>query len=161
MNPRHPRPNWTHATHAIYLADSTTRNEISDEVEKHAKPEITLNKLKSICCNHGCKIFCKIEAAFRRCTTKRMFLNFSQNSEENTCAEVFLITLERLATLLEKRLWHKCFSVSYTKFLRRTCLENTFRRFLLERMQKTTKQLVKTANHNKVTVCYDHATYAF
>ena len=47
MNLRHPRPNWTHATHAIYLADSTTRNEISDEVEKHAKPEITLNKLKS------------------------------------------------------------------------------------------------------------------
>ena len=79
-----------------------------------------------------------------------MFLNFSQNSEENTCAEVFLITLERPATLLEKRLWHKCFSVNYTKFLRRTCLENTFRRLLLERMQKTTKQLVKTTNHNKV-----------
>ena len=40
-----------------------------------------------------------------------MFLEISQNSQEHTCARV-------PATLLKKRLWHRCFPVNFVKFLR-------------------------------------------
>ena len=59
---------------------------------------------------------------------KKVFLEISQNSQENTCAEVsFLIKLQvsRLATLLKKRLWHRSFPVNFAKFLRTTFLQNT------------------------------------
>ena len=42
----------------------------------------------------------------------------------------FLLRL-RPATLLKKRLWHKCFSVNFVKFLRIPFLRNTDRRLLL------------------------------
>ena len=59
-----------------------------------------------------------------------MFLEISQNSQENTCARVsFLIKLQpatllkkrlwhRPATLSKKRLWYRCFPVNFVKFLR-------------------------------------------
>ena len=37
----------------------------------------------------------------------------------------------RSATLLKKRLWHKCFLVNFAKFLRTTFLQNTSGRLLL------------------------------
>ena len=47
-----------------------------------------------------------IEAVFRRCSVKKVFLEISQNSQENTCVRVsFLIKLQAApATLLKKRL---------------------------------------------------------
>ena len=63
-----------------------------------------------------------------------MFLEISQNSQENTCARVsFLIKLQGLspATLLKKRLWHRCFPVNFVKFLRTPLLQNTSGRLLL------------------------------
>ena len=51
----------------------------------------------------------------------KLFLKILQNSQENTCARVsFLIKLQDLkpATLLKKRVWHKCFPVNFAKFLR-------------------------------------------
>ena len=57
---------------------------------------------------------------------KGVLKNFA-NSQENTCATVsFLIKVAglsqspegRTATLLKKRLWHRCFPVNFTKFLR-------------------------------------------
>ena len=38
----------------------------------------------------------------------------------------------RTATLLKKRLWRKCFSVNFAKFLKAPFLQNTFVRLLLE-----------------------------
>ena len=51
---------------------------------------------------------------------EKVFLEFSQNSQENTCTRVsFLIKLQAPpATLLKKGLWHRCFPVNFTKFLR-------------------------------------------
>ena len=52
---------------------------------------------------------------------KKVFLEISRNSQENTCAGVsFLIKFQasRPATLLKKRLWHRCFPVNFGKFLR-------------------------------------------
>ena len=52
-----------------------------------------------------------------------MFLKLSQNSQENTCAWVsFLIKLQasgiRPATLLKKRLWHRCYPMNFATSLR-------------------------------------------
>ena len=63
-----------------------------------------------------------------------MFLEISQNSQENACLRVsFLITLQtRPAPLLTKRPWHRCFLVNFTKFLGTLFLKNTSRRRLLD-----------------------------
>ena len=45
-----------------------------------------------------------------------MFLKISQNSQENTRARVSFFL--RSATLLKKRLWHRCFPRNFAKFLR-------------------------------------------
>ena len=49
------------------------------------------------------------EAVTQRCSRKRVFLEISQNSQENTCARVSFLT---------KGLWHKCLPVNFAKFLR-------------------------------------------
>ena len=52
-----------------------------------------------------------------------MFLKISQNSQESTCARVFFkIKLQawdlQPATLLKRRLWHRCFLSNFAKFFR-------------------------------------------
>ena len=50
-----------------------------------------------------------LEAVVQRCSVKKVLLEISQNSQENTCARV---------SFLIKRLWHRCFPVNFVKFLR-------------------------------------------
>ena len=84
-----------------------------------------------------------------------MFSEISQNSQENTCARVSLlikfqgsgqslffnkVTGLRPATLLKKRLWHRCFPVSFVKFLRKLFLHSTSGRLLLSRTWDLTSQ---------------------
>ena len=76
------------------------------------------------------------EAVARRCSVKKVFLDISQNSQENTYVKVsFLIKLQasglRPATLLKKRLWRRCFPVNLAKFLRTTFLIEPLRWLLL------------------------------
>ena len=62
-----------------------------------------------------------MEAVVQGCSVKKIFLEISQISQENTCARVsFLNKVAGLgsATLLKKRLWHSCFPVNFVKFLR-------------------------------------------
>ena len=61
---------------------------------------------------------------------KKVFLEISQNSQENTCASLFLNKVAGLkpATFLKKRLWHRSFPVNFEKFLRAPFLQNTFGR---------------------------------
>ena len=49
------------------------------------------------------------EAVVQRCSVKKVFLEISQNSLENTCARV---------SFLKKRLSHRCFPVNFLKFLK-------------------------------------------
>ena len=57
---------------------------------------------------------------------KKVFLKISQNSQENTFAKVlFLINLALACNIIEKRTWHRCFSVSFAKFLIIPFLQNT------------------------------------
>ena len=60
------------------------------------------------------------EAVGQRCSVKKVLLEISKNSQENTCARVFFNKVAGLrpATLLKKRAWHWCFAVNFTKFLR-------------------------------------------
>ena len=53
------------------------------------------------------------EAIVRRYSVKKLFLEISQNSQENTRARV---AGKRPATLLKKRLWHRCFLVNLVNF---------------------------------------------
>ena len=45
---------------------------------------------------------------------KKLFLNISQNSQENTCAKAsFLIKLPEACSSIKMRLWQRCFSVNF------------------------------------------------
>ena len=73
-------------------------------------------------------------AVTQRCSTKKLFLEISQNSQENTCSRVsFLLKFAglRRATLLKMRLWHRLFRANFVKFLRTPFLQNTPRQLLL------------------------------
>ena len=61
-----------------------------------------------------------------------MFLEISQNSQENTCASLFFNKVAglRTATLVKKRPWHRCFPVNFMKFLGIPFLQNTSGRLL-------------------------------
>ena len=50
------------------------------------------------------------EAVVRRCSVEKVFLEISQNSQENTCA--------RVSFLIQKSFWRNCFPVNFAKFLR-------------------------------------------
>ena len=58
----------------------------------------------------------------RRCFAEKVFLEISQNSQENL----------RPATLLKKGLWHRCFFVNFAKFLRTIFFTEHLRRLLLD-----------------------------
>ena len=47
-------------------------------------------------------------------------------NDQNRCSSKFCkIHRKTLATLLKKRLWHRCFPVNFTKFLRTPFLQST------------------------------------
>ena len=60
------------------------------------------------------------DAIVRRCSVKKVFVKISQNSQQNTCATVsFLIKLlVSTCNFIKKRLLHRCFPVSFVKFLK-------------------------------------------
>ena len=61
------------------------------------------------------------EAVVQKCSVKKVFLEISEHTQENTCARVsFFNKVAGLkpATLLKKRLWHRCFPMNAVKFLR-------------------------------------------
>ena len=65
------------------------------------------------------------EAVVQMCSVKKVFLEISQNSQENTYVSVWS------ATLLKKRLWHRCFPVNFAKFLRTTFFTEHLWRLIL------------------------------
>ena len=56
---------------------------------------------------------------------KKVILEISQNSQENTCGRVSGLQLYK------KRPWHRCFPVNFAKFLRTPSLQNTCGQLLL------------------------------
>ena len=61
-----------------------------------------------------------------RCSIKKVFLEISQNSQENTSTRVSFLSCRP-----KKRLWYTGFPVNFVKFLRTPILQNTSGRLLL------------------------------
>ena len=77
------------------------------------------------------------EAATRSVLWRKMFLEISQNSQENNCASVsFLIRLQtwgcwpEVCNFIENRLWYWCFPANFANFLRTPFLQNNSTRLL-------------------------------
>ena len=60
------------------------------------------------------------EAVVQRCSVKKVFLEIEQFTEKHLCQSLIFnkVAGPRPATLLNKRLWHRCFPVNFMKFLR-------------------------------------------
>ena len=68
----------------------------------------------------------QIRSSHQRCSMKKGGLrNFTKFTAKNLCQSL------RPATLLNKRLWHRCFTVHFPKFLRTPFIQNTPGRLLL------------------------------
>ena len=69
------------------------------------------------------EVFCK----------KRILKNFTKFTGKHLCQRLFFNKVAglRAATLLKKRLWHRCFPVNFVKFLRTTFFIEHFRWLLL------------------------------
>ena len=73
-------------------------------------------------------IWYKNRRVSRRCSIKKVFLEISQNSQENTCTRVSFFNKVaglRPVTLLKERVWHRCFPVNFAKFVEHLFLQNT------------------------------------
>ena len=57
------------------------------------------------------------EAATRGVIWKKVFLEISQNSQENTCVRVSFL-IKDFFNFIKKRFWHRGFPVNFPKFLR-------------------------------------------
>ena len=93
-----------------------------------------------------------------------MFLEISQNSQENTCARAsFLITLQASALqLFKQRLWHRCFPVNFVKFLRTPFLTKHLWRLLLDLPAKLTlptyPSKIEVTNYAQIVNYYQSLT---
>ena len=80
------------------------------------------------------------EAVVQRYSVKKLFLKFRKFTGKHLCQSLFfnklqayvkLVPLLRPATLLKKRLWHRCFPMNFAKFLRTPFLTEHLRWLLL------------------------------
>ena len=79
-----------------------------------------ISYLKDVVSSQFCQRRCwNLEAVTRSCPVKMVFLKISKNSKENSCVGL------RPATLLKKRLQHRCFPVNFVKYLRTPFLYRT------------------------------------
>ena len=84
----------------------------------------------------------------RRCS---LFLKILQNIQENTSAgSSYLIKLLKIpATLLKKRVRHRCFPINFAKFLRTAFLQSTSEQLLLEFYALKLKSKIKKGNFSR------------
>ena len=69
-------------------------------------------------------VLIKSKAVVQRCSVKKVLLEISQNSRENTCARVSPVPESQACNVI-KNTWHRCFPVNFVKFLRTSFLQNT------------------------------------
>ena len=75
-----------------------------------------------------------VRSNHQKCSMKKGVLrNFTKFTGKHLCQSLFFNNVAGLrpATLLKKRLWHRCFPVNFAKFLRTPFLQNTYGRLLL------------------------------
>ena len=70
---------------------------------------------------------------FSEAATRGVLRNFAKFAGKFLCQSFFLIKLQaRPATLLKKKLWHRCFPVNFAKFLRKSFFTEHLRWLLLQ-----------------------------
>ena len=70
-----------------------------------------------------------VETVIQRCSLRKGVLrNFAKFTGKHLCQSLFF---NKVATLLKKRLWHRCPPVNFAKFLRTPFLQNSSGRLLL------------------------------
>ena len=75
---------------------------------------------------HNCTLIYR--SSWQRCSVRKGFLiNFAKFTGKHLCQSLFFNKVAglRSATLLKKRLWHRCFPVNFVKFLRTPFWKNT------------------------------------
>ena len=91
-------------------------------------------------------------SSHRRCSVRKGVLgNFEKFTGNHLCQSLFLDKVAGLrpATLLKMKLWHKCFPVSFAKFLRIPFLHNTCGRLLLDRIKRSWQNLLRMGLNSK------------
>ena len=81
-------------------------------------------------------------SSHRRCSLKKGVLgNFTKFTGKHLYQSHFFnkVASLRPATLLKKRLWHRCFPMNFAKFLKTPFLQNISRRLLLQQTKNTPK----------------------
>ena len=77
-----------------------------------------------------CKVYKNTRSSHQRCSIiKGAFINLAKFTGKHLFQSLFLNKVAglRSATLLRKRLWHRCFPVNFAKFIRSPFLQNTSR----------------------------------
>ena len=79
-------------------------------------------------------LFSPSRSSHRKCSVRKDLLrNFARLTGKHLCQSLFFTEVGlRSATLLKKRLWHKCFPVNFAKFLRTPFLTEHLRWLLLD-----------------------------
>ena len=79
------------------------------------------------------EVFLYFRISHQRCSIEKdVRRNFTKFTGKHLCQSLFFNKVADLrpATLLKKRLWHRCFPVNFVKFLRTPFLQNTSERLL-------------------------------
>ena len=99
----------------------------SDQVIQDGRPDFfVVDKLN--------RIWKIIRSSHQRCSIKKGILrNFAKFTEKHLCQNLFF----NKVVGLKMRLWHRCFPVNYTQFLRAPFLQNTSGRLLLKFILKS------------------------
>ena len=90
----------------------------------------------NVCFNCNCNVqvdmLIHVRSSHQRCSIKKgVFRNFTKFTGKHLCQILFFNKVAgRPATLLKKRLWHRCFLLNFVKFLRTPFLPNTSGRLL-------------------------------
>ena len=87
------------------------------------------------CCSLSRYLTIKSRSSHPRCSIKTGVLrNFAKFKGKHLCQRLFFNKNAGLrpATIIKKRLWHRCFPVNFAKFLRAPFLQNTSGRLLLK-----------------------------
>ena len=107
---------------------STVTELLYSQRNKSSPPEVFCEK--DVLENFAGKQLC----FHQRCSMKKGALrNFAKFTGKHLCQSLIFNKVAGLrpATLLKKRLWHRCFPVNFAKFLRTPFLQNTSGRLLL------------------------------
>ena len=91
------------------------------------------------------EILTVVRSSHQRCSvTKVVLRNFTKFTGKHLYQRLFFNKVAGLspASLLKKKLWHRCFPVNFAKFLRTGFLSNTSRRVLLSSNGNDEKKLL-------------------